>query len=52
MLSCICFTFNYHLHKIICHIEVLHLLTHGLFYENCSLVIVEIKLLLLQGMCL
>jgi hypothetical protein len=52
MLSHICFTFNYHFCKMICHIEVLHLLTHGLFYENCSPIIVEIKLLLLHGMCL
>lgn len=52
MLSCICFTFNYHFYKMNCYIEVLHLLTHGLFYENCSPIMVEIKLLLLQGMCL
>jgi len=51
MLSCICFTFNYHFHKMICHIEVLLLMTHELFYEKCSPIMVEIKLLLLRGMC-
>lgn len=52
MLSCICLTFNYHCCKIICHIAVLYLLTHGLFYENFSPELVEIKPLLLQGMWL